>query len=150
MLDHDDAWELYQLCRGHDDRPVEPNRVRKSLSNECTFPDNLNTLEECQRALNQLVRELETELRSKAAGREIYKAFVKIKFADFTRTTRESVCPNPNRETYQVLLIEARNRKNQAIRLLGAGVRFVEDAVSPVDTNQRWLEFDDSETTNER
>ena len=34
--------ELYALCRGEDDRPVEPNRIRKSLSNECTYSQNLD------------------------------------------------------------------------------------------------------------
>ncbi len=76
--------ELYQLCRGQDDRPVEPNRTRKSLSNECTYPDNLTTLEQCQRELDQLVDELLHELRAKAPDRAIHKAFVKVKFADFT------------------------------------------------------------------
>src|SRR5271154_1699606 len=56
--------ELYQLCRGLDDRPVEPNRIRKSLSNECTFPDNLTSLEECRQELDKLVVELEEGLRT--------------------------------------------------------------------------------------
>ena len=116
--------ELYRLCRGHDDRPVEPNRIRKSLSNESTFPDNLKTLEECRHALAELVTELEAEFRTKAADRVVHKAFVKVKFADFTRTTRECVCATPDMETYQTLLIEARQRKDQPIRLLGTGVRF--------------------------
>src|SRR5277367_908888 len=51
--------ELHQLCRGLDDRPVEPNRIRKSLSNECTYPDNLTTLEQCQQELDKLVAELD-------------------------------------------------------------------------------------------
>jgi len=120
--------ELYQLCRGLDDRLVEPNRIRKSLSNECTFSDNLRTLEECRRELDKLVEELEQELRAKAADRPIHKAFVKLKFADFTRTTRECVSSSPTRETYQALLAEAYKRSAQPIRLLGSGVRFADDA----------------------
>jgi DNA polymerase-4 len=136
--------ELYQLCRGHDDRPVEPNRIRKSLSNECTFLDNLNTLEECQQALAELVTELETDLRTKAADRVVYKAFVKVKFADFTRTTCECVSASPSMETYQTLLIEARKRRDQPIRLLGTGVRFLEETVKIEDeTEQRWLKFEE-------
>src|SRR6202050_5010270 len=119
--------ELYQLCRGLDDRPVDPNRIRKSLSNECTYPDNLTTLDECQRELEKLVEELGQELRAKASDRQIHKAFVKLKFADFTRTTRECVSSNPTRETYQALLAEAYKRSPHPIRLLGSGVRFVED-----------------------
>jgi DNA polymerase-4 len=120
--------ELYQLCRGLDDRPVEPNRIRKSLSTECTFSDNLRTIEECRRELDKLVAELEQELQAKAADRQIHKAFVKLKFADFTRTTRECISSSPTRETYQALLAEAYQRSAQPIRLLGSGVRFADDA----------------------
>ncbi len=133
--------ELYHLCRGHDDRPVEPDQVRKSLSNECTYAHNLTTLEECQKAMDELVTELETEVRTKTANRPIHKAFVKVKFADFTRTTRECVNPHPTRETYQRLLIEARQRSAQPIRLLGSGVRFAEERVEEISP-QRWLDLD--------
>ncbi len=119
--------ELYQLCRGLDERLVEPNRIRKSLSNECTYLDNLTTLEACRAELDKLVTELEEELRAKASERQIHKAFVKLKFADFTRTTRECVSPNPTRATYQTLLEEAYRRSPQPIRLLGSGVRFAEE-----------------------
>jgi DNA polymerase-4 len=78
--------------------------------------------------LDKLVAELEQELQAKAADRPIHKAFVKLKFADFTRTTRECVCPSPTRETYHVLLAEAYQRSAQPIRLLGSGVRFADDA----------------------
>ena len=133
--------ELYRLCRGEDDRPVEPNRIRKSLSNECTFPDNLTTLEQCQGELDRLVAELEQELRAKAPERPIHKAFVKVKFADFTRTTRECVSASPTREIYRELLTEARGRSFQPIRLLGAGVRFLEEAGEERDLSQQWLEM---------
>jgi DNA polymerase-4 len=116
--------ELYELCRGRDDRAVEPNRVRKSLSNESTFSQNLTTLEQCQEALEGLVKDLAEELRAKAGERPIHKAFVKVKFADFTRTTRECLSTSPTPETYRKLLAEARERSPQPVRLLGAGVRF--------------------------
>jgi DNA polymerase-4 len=120
--------ELYELCRGRDERAVEPNRIRKSLSNERTYPDNLTTLEECQRELEKLVAELELELRAKASDRPVHKAFVKVKFADFTRTTRECVCAHPTLEIYHTLLEEAYQRSSQPVRLLGSGVRFAEES----------------------
>ena len=134
--------ELYHLCRGQDERPVEPNRIRKSLSNESTFADNLTTLEECQRELDQLVVELEQELRAKASDRQVHKAFVKVKFADFTHTTKECVSASPTRETYQALLAVARARSPQPVRLLGAGVRFVEEIEETKDLSQQWLVLD--------
>jgi DNA polymerase-4 len=131
--------ELYQLCRGRDERTVEPNRIRKSLSNERTFATNLVDLDECQRELDLLVAELEEELRVKAIERPIRKAFVKLKFADFTRTTRECVNATPTRDTYRQLLREARSRQPQPIRLLGAGVRFAADIEEEADLSQPWL-----------
>ena len=131
--------ELYHLCRGHDERTVEPNRIRKSLSNECTFSDNLTTLEQCRHELDQLVIDLELELRAKAGERPIRKAFVKVRFADFTRTTKECVSAHPTREIFQTLLTEARARRSQPVRLLGAGVRFVEEDDEGAVATQPWL-----------
>ena len=88
--------------------------------------------------------ELDQELRVKAADRRIHKAFVKVKFADFTRTTRECVSAHPTREIYQALLAEARARSVQPIRLLGAGVRFVEDE-EEVGSSQPWLLLEESQ-----
>jgi DNA polymerase IV len=119
--------ELYHLCRGHDTRDVVPDRLRKSLSNERTYLENLTSLEACQTALDELIIELEDELRLKAADRIVRKAFVKLKFADFTRTTKECVSAQPTRETFQILLREAYLRSDRAVRLLGAGVRFAEE-----------------------
>ena len=131
--------ELYQLCRGEDERAVEPNRTRKSLSNECTYPDNLTTLEQCRQELDQLVAELEQDLRAKASERAIHKAFVKVKFADFTRTTKECVCAHPTREIYQTLLEEAYQRSRRPVRLLGSGVRFTGEPDAHGDDAQQVL-----------
>lgn len=118
--------ELYWLCRGRDDREVRPNRPRKSLSTERTFSENLLTLEACARAMEEIVAELQGDLSRKEADRVIRKAFVKVKFADFTRTTCECVAHRPTLSTFHELLQTAWQRGRKPVRLLGAGVRFTE------------------------
>ena len=128
--------ELYRLCRGEDDREVQPHRISKSLSNETTFSDNLVSLEECLNAITELSGELIGELRQKAPERKIRKAFVKVKFADFTRTTKECLCSEPSLEVYQSLVAEAFGRKDLPIRLLGTGVRFEDGSLESKEESQ--------------
>ncbi|MBM3857959.1 MAG: DNA polymerase IV, partial [Verrucomicrobia bacterium] len=119
--------ELFHLCRGEDDRFVDPNWVRKSLSNEKTFSDNLTSLAECEAAMVKLAEEALKDVKTKASDRQVRKAFVTIKFSDFTRTTKECICPEPTPAVYRTLLVEAYARKKLPVRLLGAGVRFLEE-----------------------
>ncbi len=119
--------ELYDLCRGRDDRPVEPERARKSLSTEHTFGKNLNHLEDCAVQLEPLFQDLCKDLQGRTSGKIIAKAFLKLKFADFKQTTRECVCPKPTIEVYQKLLEEAFQRSSEGVRLIGVGVRFKEE-----------------------
>ncbi len=118
--------ELYDLCRGIDQRPVEPDRERKSLSNEETFPNDLESLAECEEKLPELFGELMADLDQKEATRRITKIFVKLKFHDFTRTTVERAGLPPTLDQFRVLLGEAFNRTNKNVRLIGLGVRFAE------------------------
>ena len=116
--------ELYDQCRGVDPRPVEPDRERKSLSTEETFSSDLRTLEDCEEQLPELVETLRADLREKEADRAVTKIFVKLKFADFTRTTIERAGLTPTLREYQTLLHEAFARTGKSVRLLGVGVRF--------------------------
>lgn len=117
--------ELYHLCRGEDDRPVHPHRIRKSLSNERTFFENLTSLSACGTAMDELIDELQDELNRKASDRRIHKVLVKMKFADFTRITREGLGTTPDREAFHSLLKKAWDSGNgKSVRLLGCGVRF--------------------------
>jgi len=118
--------ELYDLCRGIDDRPVEPNRERKSLSTEETFSSDLTTLEQCDDKVAELFEELAAELAQKEPTRRITKIFLKLKFSDFTRTTIERAGLVPNLINYRLLLEEAFSRTGKKIRLIGIGVRFAE------------------------
>ncbi|PZR74195.1 MAG: DNA polymerase IV [Chthoniobacterales bacterium] len=116
--------ELFDLCRGIDDRPVEPDRERKSLSNEETFSTDLETLAECEEKLPELFEELMADLAQKESVRTITKIFVKLKFADFTRTTVERAGLSPSLEQFRLLLDEAFARTGKSVRLIGLGVRF--------------------------
>jgi DNA polymerase IV len=116
--------ELYDLSRGIDDRPVEPHRERKSLSNEETFSINLETLEACEERLEELFAELMAELAQKENLRVITKIFVKLKFADFSRTTVERSGLSPSLGEFRNLLGEAFGRTGKSVRLMGIGVRF--------------------------
>lgn len=119
--------ELHDRCRGCDDRAVEPDRERKSLSNESTFATNLTTLEECDARLIELHAELLDDLAKRGPERAIAKVFVKLRFADFTHTTVERGAGEPALAAYRPLLEEGWRRREpprRAVRLLGVGVRF--------------------------
>ena len=118
--------ELFDLCRGIDTRAVEPERERKSLSNEETFAADLQTLRECEQKLPELFEELMAEIAQKEPARPVTKIFAKLKFADFTRTTVERAGLEPTLENFCTLLAEGFGRTGKPVRLLGLGVRFAE------------------------
>jgi len=117
------SYELYQRCRGIDERPVETDTARKSMSTECTFEKDLQRLDECVVQLRDLYDQLQKDLL-KVEGRSIHKLFVKVKFSDFQQTTRECVHARADMEVFLRLLQEAYKRSDQGVRLLGLGVKF--------------------------
>lgn len=114
---------FYCLCRGIDDRPVEPESIRKSLSVEETFPKDLQTLDACLAALPPLIQKLKRRMMP-ASNLTICKQFVKIKFYDFKQTTAETTSNNWDEQIFFDLFKSGFNRHNKAVRLLGIGVRF--------------------------
>src|SRR4029077_6369500 len=118
--------ELYELCRGVDARAVEPDRPRKSLSTEETFPVDLATLEQCEEKLEELFQDLMADLAQKESTRAITKIFVKLKSGDFTRTPAERAGLAPTLQDFRSLLAEAFDRTGKPVRLIGLGVRFAE------------------------
>jgi len=119
--------ELHELAWGLDGREVTPDRVRKSLSNESTFNHDLSDLAALEAAMAGMLDELEQDVGQHRA-RAIRSLVVKVKFADFRRTTAERAGVALDRSVYQELLAEAFSRgEGKSVRLLGVGVRFAED-----------------------
>ncbi|GEK46135.1 DNA polymerase IV [Bisbaumannia pacifica] len=107
---------LFELCRGRDEREVRPQRVRKSVSVETTFPRDLPDLASCQAALPALVDRLEARL-ARHGHPPPSQAFVKVRFDDFSLTTLEGSAP------WDALMTQAWGRGARPVRLLGVGVR---------------------------
>lgn len=130
--------ELFELCRGIDERTVESHRIRKSMSVEHTFESNLTSLDQCNEEMRELIDELQNDLFLSRSSRVISKVFVKLKFEDFQRTTKESEFKDLSFEEIEPLLAEAYSRSPKDVRLMGIGVRF---AISGGKDSQQ-LEFD--------
>jgi DNA polymerase-4 len=120
--------ELFLLCRGDDRREVSPDRERKSLSTERTFTIDLTSAAQCEARVPDLFEEMMADLQKAGAEEQIKSLFVKIRFADFSRTTVERAGLPLNIESFLELLRLGLQRKQLGVRLLGLGVRFSEES----------------------
>jgi DNA polymerase IV len=118
--------ELFLLCRGDDRREVAPDRERKSLSNERTFTIDLTSVAQCESRIPELFEEMMSDLKKSGGQEQVNSLFVKIRFADFTRTTVERKGLPLTIESFLELLRLGFQRKKLSVRLLGLGVRFQE------------------------
>lgn len=130
--------KLFHYCRGIDRRPVETFRIRKSVSVENTYVNTLSTISNCEQPLKDLYLLLNKRLKNHSE-RLIHKQFVKIKFADFSRQTKECVVDRLEENIFLKLLIKMLEGEHKKIRLLGIGVRFY--PVSSFQKDQLELEF---------
>ncbi|GAB7523656.1 DNA polymerase IV [Paraburkholderia sp. 2C] len=121
---------LYELSRGIDDRPVRAHQERKSISVETTYVTDLRTFDECSHELRELAGQLDVRIERSGAAAAVRKLFVKIRFADFQRTTVECVGNVTHLPTLLVLLEKGFARRSKPVRLLGAGVRLEEDSLA--------------------
>ncbi len=118
---------LHERARGRDDRPVQPSRLRKSISVERTFVEDVSGPAEWAPIIERLYVNLMERIEAAKAWDGITKAFVKLKFNDFTTTTVERVGTKAVEADYQDLLVEGWERKARPVRLIGLGVRLMDD-----------------------
>ncbi|MEO0336247.1 MAG: DNA polymerase IV, partial [Pseudomonadota bacterium] len=92
LENHFGSWghRLYDLSRGIDHRPVKTSRERKSLSVERTYSKSLKDYPQGVASIEKLYKEFVQRTEKVEGLAESTKSyFVKIKFDDFTRITRE-------------------------------------------------------------
>ena len=139
---------LMERSFGRDDRSVITDYPRKSLSLERTFGKDLKG-GECLEKFEQFIFDLRERLfgwKKKKDPKNLYisKAYVKLKYEDFQKTTLEKTNPYPFYEPLWIegelpsdlknhlfeLLKMSLEKSSKKIRLMGIGVRFSEKEVS--------------------
>ena len=117
---------LWQLARGIDERAVQVDRRRQSLSVEHTFDRDLPDLAACTAELPALLEQLERRLARLDSGYRAGKPLVKLKFHDFSQTTLEQAGVSRDADSYRRLLAAAFARGCKPVRLIGVGVRLLD------------------------
>lgn len=114
----------HQIAHGIDNRPVNPDRIRKSMSSETTFTqdivDRALVRSEVLKIAGKIMEWME---RNKIYGRTVT---LKVKFNDFSQITRSKTHPSYI-ESYDVLEkiadeLQASIHDPRPIRLLGLGI----------------------------
>jgi DNA polymerase-4 len=123
---------LYQLVRGQDDRPVEPNRERKSVGKETTFALDLRDREEMLVVLERLAEQVELRMAELGlAGRTLT---LKLRWNDFRIVSRNASTPHPIQDGQTMMqyvrpLLDRLLQEHRPVRLLGISLsHLVSDA----------------------
>ncbi len=112
----------YQISRGIDDRPVNPNRIRQSIGAETSFDPDLEDREIIEQKLEAIAQEVQQRIeRNGARGRTIT---LKVKFEDYRQITRSRTMPDRVIGDTQILdiaqaLLKGVELEAQKVRLLG-------------------------------
>jgi DNA polymerase IV len=86
------AW-YHAIARGHDERPVRPDRARKSSGSETTFREDRSDPAEIEAGVLEMADDVwEWCERAQALGRGVT---VKVKYADFRTVTRSRTFAAP-------------------------------------------------------
>jgi len=122
---------FYDIVRGIDDRPVEPDQERKSVGTELTYEKDLISRFEIIAELYKLEKELMERLEhAETTGRTIT---LKVKFSDFRQITRSKTLQNYIRDF--VTLHKEISEIRKSLKLEGTRIRLLGLSVSNLETD---------------
>lgn len=115
---------LWERCHAIDDRPVNPDRLRKSVGVERTLAEDIHQWSDCLLLLDKLYDELQRRLAKVKPDLRIARQGVKFKFDDFQQTTQEHVYPILNKQDLVQLAQQVwdNRRLKRGVRLVGLHV----------------------------
>lgn len=123
--------QFYQYARGLDDRPVEPDRIRKSLGAENTFEKDMDSYEELTTEMEAIAREVIRRISKRSFyGRTVT---LKIKYADFKTISRSKTLSEPI-SNYEMLIDIGKELLQMVdispkVRLLGLSIKNNDDYI---------------------
>lgn len=121
---------FYDIVRGIDERPVEPDQERKSVGTELTYEKDLTTGFGIIAELYKLEKELMERLEhAGTTGRTIT---LKIKFSDFRQITRSKTLQNFIRD-FNTLHKEVSSIR-KSLKLEGTRIRLLGVSISNLET----------------
>jgi DNA polymerase-4 len=121
----------YKIARAEDDRPVEANRVRKSIGAENSFANDLTDVGQMLQELEQIAEIVKQRLEQhETRGRTLT---LKVKFSDYRQITRSKTAIVPISELDMIFelakaLFESIDLENRSIRLLGISLSNLDNA----------------------
>ncbi|WP_043367463.1 DNA polymerase IV [Belnapia sp. F-4-1] len=130
----------YWIARGIDERPVRPDRIRKSVGAENTFAADLATLDEAWTALQPIIEKVWRYCDGTGTrGRTVT---LKVKYADFNQATRSRtaaapISSRPEFERASFALLEPLFPVPKGIRLLGVTLSMLNDAPKAAEAQLR-------------
>jgi DNA polymerase-4 len=125
----------YGVARGIDHRPVNPNRIRKSIGAERSYSPDLTTREAMLTALSHVADKVVARLReSRRIGHTLT---LKVKYADYRQITRSRTFVEPIGADAPILdwaqdLLLTHGEQGQPVRLLGIAISNLETGAEPV------------------
>jgi DNA polymerase-4 len=126
---------FYDIAHGLDDRPVQPNRIRKSMGKETTFSEDIDDTDKMLEILEDIAVRLENSLiKREAKGRTIT---LKVKYFDFQSITRSITIDEPADSAlvimkYVKVLLAKTQAGEKKVRLLGISVSNFDDQENSV------------------
>lgn len=115
----------YRVCRGEDQSPVNPNRIRKSIGAEETFKNDIEDIEEMKSELVPIIdRVFKYMTKKDIFGRTLT---LKAKSVDFQTHTRSKTYLHELKNKADILrgtyeLLEANIKEFGKVRLLGISI----------------------------
>lgn len=115
----------YKVARAQDDRPVNPNRIRKSVGAEQSFAEDLRDLAQMREQLSAIAQTVKDRLdRHQRYGHTLT---LKVKYASYQQMTRSCTLTELFNNTALIYdtaerLLQLHLDRQQAVRLLGISI----------------------------
>lgn len=134
----------FQIVRAKDDRPVEPNRIRKSIGAEESYAEDLKDRQAMITALSEILYSLKKRIEDNgASGRTIT---LKVKYADYQQVTRSRTLLESFHDYDEMMrialeLLDTTEAVKRNARLLGLAISNLDGENEPADCIQLTLDF---------